>query len=48
MSMTDDSGDRTDSDAAVFERLADDFEGEDVGEIAEAVLQSLDSEEANS
>ena len=45
-SMTNDE--LTEEEQALFERLAERFEGEDVGRIAEAVLQSSDNEEANS
>lgn len=38
----------TEDEQELFERLADRYEGEDVGRIAEAVLQSLDNEEAKS
>jgi len=43
------TGELTDDERDLFERLADRYEGEDVGRICEVVLQSSDSnEEANS
>lgn len=47
--QTSTDGQLTDDERALFERLADQYDGDDVGRIARTVLQSsTDSEEASS